>query len=73
MYSMGDDRSRYKHFLRVIVSFNVGAPLKIDVPQTMKNGIEARIKVRYERLPQYCTFCGRMGHNSNLCCKKVEE
>jgi hypothetical protein len=53
-------------FLRVRVRWPVRQPLVYTVPVGKKDQI-VRYNMRYERVPNFCFFCGRIGHARKEC------
>lgn len=60
---MGLDRD----FLRVKVEVNTQNPLLADIWYTRTNGERGRAEIRYERLPDFCFGCGKIGHDERNC------
>lgn len=53
--------------VRIRVLHDVRKPLVPHVRVMMKNGIEEDFDVKYERLPLFCFFCGKVGHGTKDC------
>ncbi|KAL0303028.1 UNVERIFIED_CONTAM: hypothetical protein Sradi_6170900 [Sesamum radiatum] len=53
--------------LRIRVSLNVNAPLKRALKITTPLGSEHLVSFTYERLPNFCYLCGRLGHIGKYC------
>jgi hypothetical protein len=53
-------------FLRVRVRWPIRQPLVYTVPVGKKDQI-VRYNMRYERVPNFCFFCGRIGHARKEC------
>ncbi|TXG71179.1 hypothetical protein EZV62_006114 [Acer yangbiense] len=57
-----------RKFMRVRVRIDIDKPLKrclrVDV---MGDGVETVMLLRYERLPNICFKCGKIGHTTNEC------
>ncbi|KAK4422850.1 hypothetical protein Salat_1867600 [Sesamum alatum] len=53
--------------IRIRVNINVMLPLKQALRLQLKNGEECVIRFSYERLPNFCYLCGKLGHISRLC------
>ncbi|KAK2664345.1 hypothetical protein Ddye_002919 [Dipteronia dyeriana] len=55
-------------FMRVRVRMDIDQPLKrclrVDI---MGDGVETVMLLRYERLPNHCFKCGRVGHRTMDC------
>ncbi|TXG63243.1 hypothetical protein EZV62_010237 [Acer yangbiense] len=60
-------------FMRIRVRIDIDKPLRrclhMDV---MGDGVETTMLLRYERLPNVCFICGRIGHMTNECMEVVE-
>nr|DAD24660.1 TPA_asm: hypothetical protein HUJ06_026124 [Nelumbo nucifera] len=54
-------------FARIKVALNINEPLVDSVPYTLLSGKTIAIKVKYERLPWFFLFCGRLGHEKGAC------
>ncbi|OMO73272.1 hypothetical protein CCACVL1_17357 [Corchorus capsularis] len=65
-----DEQIRWNGFLRMKVQFkfNVEDPLKTGFNLKRKDNPSKRIDFRYERLPEFCYHCGRLGHPAKGCC-----
>lgn len=53
--------------IRIRVLHNVNKPLTTHVKVKMKTGVEECFKVKYERPPLFCFFCGKVGHGTKDC------
>ncbi|KAM0844500.1 hypothetical protein ACQ4PT_057007 [Festuca glaucescens] len=53
-------------FLRVRVRWPVRQPLVYTLPVSRKERV-TRHNIRYERVPNFCFFCGRIGHARKEC------
>ncbi|KAJ4843079.1 hypothetical protein Tsubulata_046969 [Turnera subulata] len=49
-------------FIRARIRVNVEKPLAKEIVTKRANGSSVRIYFRYERLPNFCYHCGRLGH-----------
>lgn len=55
-------------FLRIRISLDISVPLEKEIYFVRKRGEEPiLLGIAYERMPEYCYYCGCIGH-SNLCC-----
>ncbi|KAK8523689.1 hypothetical protein V6N12_013774 [Hibiscus sabdariffa] len=58
-------------FLRILVQFDIRKPLRRCVLLGDSTGKEASPRLlRYERLPEFCFFCGLVGHKLSDCTLK---
>lgn len=53
--------------LRIRVLIDVRKPLKKSINLKMRGGVSTRVTVKYERIPLFCYFCGRLGHGTKDC------
>ncbi|KAJ1381728.1 Zinc knuckle CX2CX4HX4C [Sesbania bispinosa] len=54
-------------FLKVMVEIDISKPLLPGIPVgSHKDGV-TWVDFQYERLPQFCYWCGRVGHNEDMC------
>lgn len=63
-----------REFLRVRVLLPYNRRLQKEVTlEYMAKGVTKRItfKIRYERVPHFCFHCGFMGHDKDVCEKKI--
>lgn len=56
-----------KRFFRIKVSFNITNPLKACFSLPRPNLPNAYIRFRYEKLSDFCYYCGRLGHTMYWC------
>lgn len=54
-------------FLRVRVRLNLREPLMRGVMVTFPDEGRIWVEFRYEGLPNYCFYCGKLGHGSRAC------
>ncbi|CAL9013385.1 unnamed protein product, partial [Prunus brigantina] len=54
-------------FLRIRVSVDVSKPLRRGKKMLLPSGNNVFVEFRYERLPEFCFCCGRMGHVFKVC------
>lgn len=67
-FDNGRDDSNGNYCMRIKVEVDISKPLLRGF--TLKaNGIEGRcwVSMRYEKLPDYCFMCGRIGHVAKEC------
>lgn len=64
---MGIDRD----YLRIKVDVDTTCPLLAGIWYTRKNGKKGRASIRYERLPDFCFGCGRIGHSDRVCRSEI--
>ena len=60
-------------FLRARVSLLLEEPLKPFVEASVKVLGVMRFEVKYENVPWFCFFCGRMGHSKRDCSEEEED
>ncbi|KAK4424714.1 hypothetical protein Salat_1665000 [Sesamum alatum] len=53
--------------VRIRININVTKPLKRALRICSKSGEESMIRFSYERLPNFCYLCGKLGHISRFC------
>ncbi|VFQ71528.1 unnamed protein product [Cuscuta campestris] len=58
-------------FYRIRVSLDVRRPLRRKMKLTKKDGVVVWVHFKYERLNDFCFFCGIMGHISKHCREAV--
>ena len=54
-------------FMRVRIELPIDKPLRKGGNITNAEGVRCSIIFRYERLPNFCYFCGILGHNEKHC------
>lgn len=59
--------SIYQSYLRILVEVEVKNPLKSSFPLKREKGPPLWIKLKYERLGDYCISCGILGHKKASC------
>ncbi|TXG60912.1 hypothetical protein EZV62_012275 [Acer yangbiense] len=68
----GDTGSNMVKFLRVRVKIDVDIPLRRCLRvDTMGDGVESVMLLKYERLPDFCFRCGHLGHSCRDCPDKL--
>lgn len=60
-------------YMRVRVGININNPLLKSIKITYDNGAPKRVRVRYEKLKDFCYYCARLDHVDNECPTKYEE
>lgn len=60
-------RGMWRSYLRILVSVDVRCPLKNQMRIKKSGGDWIWIKFKYERLPPFCFYCGRIGHSEKFC------
>ncbi|KAK4435264.1 hypothetical protein Salat_0689700 [Sesamum alatum] len=53
--------------VRIRVNINISFPLKRALQLRLENGELVVIRFSYERLPNFCYLCGKVGHISRFC------
>nr|DAD38490.1 TPA_asm: hypothetical protein HUJ06_009131 [Nelumbo nucifera] len=61
------DVSKWSQYARIRISIVVTEPIKQEVPFELLNGKTILVDVQYERLPRYCMFCAKIGHEVESC------
>ncbi|KAJ1405471.1 Zinc finger, CCHC-type [Sesbania bispinosa] len=54
-------------FIKVLVDIDVTKPLLSGIPMASKKDGISLVSFQYERLPQFCYNCGRIGHDEDMC------
>ncbi|XP_050211399.1 uncharacterized protein LOC126661587 [Mercurialis annua] len=62
-----EDVNTWGKHLRVRIQVNVTSPLKRGVMVRNKNGDKVWVYFRFERMPNYCYWCGHIGHVHDDC------
>lgn len=57
----------WRNYLRILVSVDVRSPLKSQMRVKKTGGDWLWIKFKYEKLPSFCFYCGRIGHTDKFC------
>lgn len=57
----------WRSFLRIQVTVDVRRPLRSKMRIKKSGGEWLWIKFKYERLPSFCFYCGRIGHTEKFC------
>ena len=65
-----DDEGGY--FIRVRVSINITFPLCRGRVITLENGEKYWVNFNYERLPNFCFWCGRLNYSDKNCYLWIE-
>ena len=60
------------YFMRVRVSIDITLPLCRGRVITMENGEKHWVNFKYERLPNFCFWCGRLNHSDKDCTLWIE-
>ena len=55
------------NFFRVRVNIDISLPLCRGGVITLENGEKAWVRFQYERLPNFCYWCGRLDHGDKQC------
>lgn len=53
--------------LRIRTLIDVRKPLKKEIELKLRGGAMERVRVKYEKLPVFCYFCGTLGHGEKDC------
>ncbi|XP_042515252.1 uncharacterized protein LOC122089592 [Macadamia integrifolia] len=61
------------HYYRSRVNMNITKPLKASISMKRKNGDFTDVVIKYERIPFFCYYCGKIGHEEKKCIKKFED
>ncbi|XP_021808570.1 uncharacterized protein At4g02000-like [Prunus avium] len=65
--TQGQEGECMGRFLRVRVKMDITKPLKWGTKISLPSGQQERVDFRYERLPDFCYNCRRMGHIMGAC------
>lgn len=57
----------WRNYLRIRVSIDLNRPLKNRMKIKKPGGEWLWIQFKYERLPSFCFYCGRIGHTEKFC------
>lgn len=57
----------FKNYLRIRVAIDIHRPLKSQMRIKKPGGEWLWVKFKYERLPSFCFYCGRIGHTEKFC------
>ncbi|KAF5463103.1 hypothetical protein F2P56_019045 [Juglans regia] len=60
-------------YLRVRVTFNVTKPLLRGAKLSIGGGESVWIRFFYEHLPNFCHWCGRIGHTDKDCAFRKQD
>ncbi|KAM1262966.1 hypothetical protein ACFX13_028699 [Malus domestica] len=60
-------------FLRVKIRFNAREPLMRGMVVTFPDEGRVWVEFQYEGLPNYCLYCGKLGHVSRVCTTKISD
>lgn len=56
-----------RNYMRIRVAIDVQRPLKKQMKIKKAGGEWIWIQFKYERLPSFCFYCGRIGHSDKFC------
>ncbi|KAK4438325.1 hypothetical protein Salat_0166800 [Sesamum alatum] len=70
---MDDSGCAWGATLRLCVAINVSRPLPRAIPICSTVGDELLVHLTYERLPNFCYFCGKLGHIAKYCELQFED
>ncbi|KAH1081116.1 hypothetical protein J1N35_020877 [Gossypium stocksii] len=62
-----DRNGGWTKFIRLKVKINVPKPLQRVVKLVGKDGVETICMLKYEILPDFCHYCGLIGHKTKKC------
>ncbi|WOH01895.1 hypothetical protein DCAR_0521281 [Daucus carota subsp. sativus] len=57
----------FRDYLRVRVAIDISRPLKSQMRIKKPGGEWLWIHFKYERLPSFCFYCGKIGHSEKFC------
>ncbi|KAJ1416986.1 Zinc knuckle CX2CX4HX4C [Sesbania bispinosa] len=57
-------------FIKLVVIIDTSRPLKLGIHVGSKTYGVIWVDFEYERMPQFCYFCGRIGHEEDFCAYK---
>lgn len=60
-------KGMFRNYLRIRVAVDIHRPLKKQMSIKKPGGEWLWIKFKYERLPSFCFYCGKIGHTEKLC------
>ncbi|KAI8004921.1 Uncharacterized protein LOK49_LG08G03245 [Camellia lanceoleosa] len=63
----GADRMAFGRYMRIRVTLNVAKPLRRGMKLAVHNRESVWVVFKYERLPNFCYFCGVLGHSEKEC------
>lgn len=56
-----------RNYMRIRVAIDVGRPLKKQMKIKKAGGEWIWVQFKYEHLPSFCFYCGRIGHTEKFC------
>ncbi|KAF7815550.1 cysteine desulfurase mitochondrial-like [Senna tora] len=71
-YGIFISQSDHKRFLKVQVDMPVDRPILDEVKASSRTDGDVWVELKYERLAQFCCYCGVVGHGEEQC-KVAEE
>lgn len=69
-YAKPDEKNfdgTWKEYLRIRVMVDVRMPMKQQMKLKKSEGKWLTMKFKFERLPTFCFFYGRIGHSEHFC------
>ncbi|KAK2998563.1 hypothetical protein RJ639_023543 [Escallonia herrerae] len=65
-----DGKLAWLRYLRIQVQQDISEPLRTGFTRNKDHQQQAWIRLQYERLPDFCFACGRLGHTNRSCPRK---
>lgn len=66
-YDASNNTNIWRKYMLIRVLINVRLPLKKDRKVKLQGGERSLVSLKYERLGVFCSLCGLLGHNDQIC------
>lgn len=71
-YDAKNNSSIWREYMRVRIKLDVRKPLKRKKKINRRDGSEFVVSCKYERLGDFCFFCGLLTHTDRFCRRNLE-